>query len=104
MVIDCETDWPAVSDGALTPLCEAIAQELELSMRTTVVEGLAVPLPWLSRFQLTVTLPFGATGSGVKLMDFGIKSGTAAIGVCTVKGPATWISLPAVVDVCPDVP
>jgi hypothetical protein len=44
------------------------AELLEEVIRTTVVEALAVPLPWFFTVQLTTTLPPGDALAGLKLM------------------------------------
>jgi hypothetical protein len=88
---------PADTWARLVPAAEL----LEEVMRTTVVEELAVPLPWFLSIQLTTTLPPGATLVGLKLIPCTTRSGPPPV-TASVPG-ASVMSLLAAVPVWPDV-
>src|SRR5438045_3434203 len=100
MVVDCGIELPADIAPAGTVFWLTGVQALEVSMRTAVVELLAVAVPWFLRVQLMVTLPLGLTGSGDTLMLWATKSGEMDD---TVKGPMITMSLEVLPLGWPDV-
>ena len=75
-VVFCGCDPPAARLGVLIEarLLPAALVELWL-MRTTVVEALAVPVPWLASVQLAVTKPLELTTDPFKTCRSGVVEG-----------------------------